>query len=251
MKTNKLKIVGIIPARYKSSRFPGKPLTFLLGKPMIIWVAELVEKVLGKENVFIATESEEIKKLVKSYGYNAVITSENNVTGTDRVAEVASQLEADIYVNIQGDEPTLNPMDILTIVNEKIKYPDYIINGMIRINDKEDPNSINIPKVVFNEKKELIYMSRSVVPRAKELSKNDGKVYKQVCIYAFSKEELISFKDFGRKSYVEDKEDIEILRYFELNKKVLMVELFNTSYAVDIPEDKINVENRLKEIHNL
>ena len=97
-----MKVIGVIPARFNSSRFKGKPLVKLLGKPMIIWVAELSSKVLGKENVYVATEDKRILKVVEEYGYNAIMTSDMHLTGTDRLSEVAQNIDADIYINIQG-----------------------------------------------------------------------------------------------------------------------------------------------------
>ena len=95
-----MRVIIVIPARYRSSRFPGKPLVKLLGKPMIIWVAELSAKAVGKENVYIATDDSKIQKTVIQMGYNVVMTSENCLTGTDRLAEVAKKIEADIYINV-------------------------------------------------------------------------------------------------------------------------------------------------------
>jgi 3-deoxy-manno-octulosonate cytidylyltransferase (CMP-KDO synthetase) len=245
------RIVGIIPARYKSTRFPGKPLIKLLGKPMIIWVAELSSIALGKENIFVATEDERIMKVVKDAGFNAVITSDEHTTGTDRLSEVAKKIPADIYINIQGDEPTVNPEVIFQVVELKKANPDYIINAMSKLNLDEDPCNINIPKVVTNETNDLVYMSRLAIPGYKNLENKPANYYKQVCIYAFNREQLLKFGDFGRKSKLENSEDIEILRYMELNIPIKMVEVVGNSYAVDIEEDIIVVENRLKEIHNL
>ena len=97
-----MKSVVIIPARYKSSRFPGKPLVHLLGKPMILWVSELSAQAVGKENVYIATDDERISKVVTTAGFNAIMTSEQCLTGTDRLAEAANRIQADIYINVQG-----------------------------------------------------------------------------------------------------------------------------------------------------
>ena len=162
-----MKTVIIIPARFKSSRFPGKPLTPILGKPMILWVAEICAKVLPVEFVYIATDDSRIKEIVENAGFNVVMTSEKALTGTDRIADAANQIDADIYINVQGDEPLLNPNDILSIINIKKKYPNEVINGYCRISDNEDPTSLNIPKVVFNENSQMIYMSRQLIPGTK------------------------------------------------------------------------------------
>ena len=134
-----MKTVIVIPARYQSSRFPGKPLHLILGKPMILWVADLCAKVLSVDCIFIATDNSKIKKVVEDAGYNVVMTSENHLTGTDRIAEAINQIDADIYINVQGDEPLINPTDIINIFNYKKKYPNYVIKGYCKMEESEDP----------------------------------------------------------------------------------------------------------------
>lgn len=241
-----MKKIGVIPARFKSSRFPGKPLVKISGTPMIIRVAEIVSEALGKENTFVATEDDRIKKVVESYGYNVVMTSDNCLTGTDRVWEVAQKIEADIYLNIQGDEPLLDPLDILKIANEKERYPNYVINGMIDIESNEDPTNINLPKVLVNNQNELIYMSRLAIPGIKDVSLGKPIYKKQVCIYAFNYEELKSFGESSKKSEYEKYEDIEILRFFDFSIPIKMVETSTSSLAVDVIEDIVKVELFLK-----
>ena len=138
-----MRTVGVIPARYKSSRFPGKPLIRLNGIPMIIRVVQIVEKALGRKNTYVATDDNQIKSLVESYGYNAVMTSKGCLTGTDRVFDFSKKVDADIYVNIQGDEPLLDFKDILKIVEVKKDNFKSVINGMCTIPKDEDPNNIN------------------------------------------------------------------------------------------------------------
>ena len=243
------KIIGVIPARYKSSRFPGKPLAKLLGKPMVLWVAELSGKALGNENVFIATEDERIKKVVEDAGFNVVMTSDTHPTGTDRLVEVARKIKSDIYINIQGDEPTVDPNVILKVAEEKIKNPNSIICAMAKLDSTEDPNNINIPKVIVNENMDLVYMSRLAIPGYKNKANKPQNYYKQVCVYAFNQDQLLSFGDFGRKSKLEECEDIEILRFLDLKTSIKMVKVEGISYAIDVKEDIDIVNNRLKEIH--
>ena len=113
-----MRTVIIIPARFHSSRFPGKPLANILGKPLVEWVAELSSIAVGKENVYVATDDQRIESFVKSINVNCIMTSYDHLTGTDRVAEASNYVEADIYVNVQGDEPLVNPNDIKKIINE-------------------------------------------------------------------------------------------------------------------------------------
>ena len=241
-----MKVIIVIPARYSSSRFPGKPLVKLLGKPMIIWVAELSSKAVGKENVYIATDDNQIQKTVTEMGYNVVMTSENCLTGTDRLAEVANKIEADIYVNVQGDEPLVDPKDIQKVIDLKKKYPNEIINGYTMMEKDEDPKSLTKPKIIFTEDKRMVYISRQPLPGFKDQKYNSKVYYKQVCIYAFNREELLTFGSFGRKSKLEESEDIEIIRFLEWGKTIRLLETQSGSLAVDEPKDVEKVEKILK-----
>ena len=244
-----MKSCVIIPARYASTRFPGKPLVPLLGRPMIQWVAELAARAVGKANVFVATDNKMIADVVEKCGFKAIMTSGSSLTGTDRIAEVADIIDYDIYINLQGDEPLVDPNDIVKAIELKQLNPDCIINAYCMMTDDEDPESINIPKVITNENNVLIYMSRKALPGYKDINSMPYPYKKQVCIYAFSKSELIMFKNFGRKSFLESCEDIEILRFLELGSRILMYECATCSLAVDVPDDVIAVE-RLLELRN-
>jgi len=236
----------IIPARYSSSRFPGKPLVMLLGKPMVLWVAELSAKAVGQQNVFVATEDERIAKVVREAGFSALLTSQQALTGTDRLAEAAQMVDYDTYINVQGDEPLVEPKDILQCISLKSENPDVIVNGFCWIEPNEDPASVNIPKVITNEFGLMVYMSRSPLPGFKEKGNAPLKYMKQVCIYGFNRDELEAFAGYKRKSSLERHEDIEILRFLELNRHILMYECSPGSLAVDVPEDVAKVEEVLK-----
>ena len=241
-----MKIIGVIPARYKSSRFPGKPLVLLNGVPMIIRVARIVEKALGKENTYIATDDDRIVNVVESYGFKAVMTSVNCLTGTDRVYDFSKQIEADIYVNVQGDEPLLNYKDIQKIIDIKKGNMNSVINGMCSLSSEEDLHNVNIPKVVTNKFKDLLYISRLAIPGIKSVREGYLPDYKkQVCIYAFNQKELEVFGNQQVKSEVEGFEDIEILRFFDLNIPVKMVETSGSSLAIDILGDIAKIEAEL------
>lgn len=237
------KIRIIIPARYESTRFEGKPLVDLCGKPMIIWVSEACSKLLGKNNVFVATDDNRIKIVVESYGYQVIMTGECD-TGTDRVAEAAQQINADIYINVQGDEPLINPTDIQKVIDTKKKNIDKVVNAYRYLTASEDAHNINIPKVVTTESDRLVYMSRALIPGCKIKMTYDIK--KQVCVYAFTKKELDKFYKFGRKSKLESIEDIEILRFLDLEQKVIMTEVSSESIAVDCPTDVMIAEQALR-----
>lgn len=246
-----MRSVVMIPARYGSSRYPGKPLVPLLGKPMILWVAELSARAVGTENVYVATEDRRIAEVVEAAGFQAVMTTDDALTGTDRLAQAAEQVEADIYINVQGDEPLADPADILKVRDAKLANMDVIINGVSWVGENEDPHSVNIPKVITNERDELVYMSRVALPGFKDAKYAPKRYKKQVCIYAFTREELKAFRGFGCKSELEHAEDIEILRFLELGKTIRMVETQPGSLAVDVPEDVAKVEAALRKVNQV
>ena len=233
----------IIPARYGSSRYRGKPLVKILGKEMVLRVADICKKIKNVK-VFIATDSKKIANVAKKNGYDYIFTSSACLTGTDRVAEASKKIRSKIYINVQGDEPTIDPSDIMKVINAKKKFPHHVICGYDNIHKFEDPQNKNLPKVVINSKNELIYISRSIIPGSKQekLGKN---YYKQVCIYAFNEKELKLFAKKNKKSEVEKNEDIEILRFFDLNIKIKMVKLNSNSVAVDEKKDVKKAEKVL------
>lgn len=244
-----MKIVGVIPARYKSSRFEGKPMALILGKPMIIHVAEKVEQALGKQNTYIATDDDRIAKLVESFGYRAIMTSESAKTGTDRLWDFAQQINADIYINVQGDEPMVSPNDIQKVIEKKIAYTNSVTCGMSPISKEEDPNNINIPKVLVNKNSDLIYMSRLPIPGIKNTSRLDKPNYlKQVCIYGFTYDDLKLFGELDKKVPYENFEDIEILRFYDLEIPIKMVMMEKETIAVDNPKDIELVEKAMSQL---
>ena len=234
----------VIPARYESSRFPGKPLTIIDGKPMIQHVWERCCRAVDKELVYIATDNIKIANAVTEFGGKFIMTSSQCLTGTDRLAEANEVLNCDFIINVQGDEPLIDPKDIVTVINEYTRLPNRVINAMSLIEDEDEFRSPNIPKVVVSSSNRLMYMSRSPVP----ITKTGGFAfgYKQVCIYAFSKEHLRFFMAHAEKSKVEEVEDIEILRFIESDISVQMVEEASSSIAVDIPEDVNKVISKIK-----
>ena len=237
-----IKTVIIIPARFKSSRLPGKPLKKILGKEMILWVAKKSEKVAGKKNVFIATDDERIKKVVVKNSYNCIMTSSKCLTGTDRVAEASRKINADIYINVQGDEPLIKTNDIKKIIDLKKKIKQSVICGFSTLNKND---SEEIPKVVMNKYNELVYASRLKIPANKIKSKN-VKYFKQVCVYAFNKTELKKFSR-KKKSSLEKYEDIELLRFLDLGVKIKMKKISASSFAVENKADLKRVNKFLSE----
>ena len=237
--------VVIIPARYGSSRLEGKPLISLCGIPMVVRTFQQCIKACPPEKVFVACDDERIKVVCEQYNIQVLMTSSDCLTGTDRVAECAQQLDADVYINIQGDEPVFDPKDLETFINAVQQFPSEVLNGVCEIKDEELFKSGTIPKAVMRADGRLLYMSRAGIP----ISKNHEfiKSWRQVCIYAFPKKALEIFKKQKVKTPLEQIEDIEILRFLELGWEVRMISLSMQSVAVDTPEDIPRVEQVIQE----
>jgi len=239
-----MKYIVVIPARLSSTRLPEKPLIIINGKSLIQRTYEQCIKALPSEQVIIATDSDRILNHCNSLGMNAMMTSSTCLTGTDRVAEIASKINADYYINVQGDEPIINPEDIKRIIRSAEEFQGEVINGYAPINNEVDYTSLTIPKVVFRPDGRLLYMSRSAIPGNKRGIFEQS--WRQVCIYAFPKVGLMAFADAKQKTPLEGLEDIEILRFLELGYEVRMIQLSDKSIAVDTPEDLIKVKLALQ-----
>jgi len=178
-------------------------------------------------------------------GMQVVMTSDNCMTGTDRVVEVANQLDFDVFINVQGDEPIIEPADILSVIHECQSKPGIVVNAMAQIRTKEEFLSPNIPKVVATESGQLLYMSRAGIPGNKSLGFSGGM--KQICIYGFPRKALEYFGESQTKTKLEWIEDIEILRFLELDIPVHMIEVTGGSFSVDTPADLEKVRQLLAE----
>lgn len=241
------KIAIIIPARYNSSRFPGKPLALINGQTLIERVYNKCLKTTDKTNIFVATDDKRIGNFLKTKKIKYIYTSRNCLTGTDRVAEASRKIKTKIIINVQGDEPMISPTDIKKVIKAKQIYPNHIICGYNKINDHKEVLSLNVPKIVKNSENDLIYISRSPVPGSK-INKTNPKFYRQVCIYAFNKKQLMKFYKQKKKSEIEKYEDIELLRFFELGEKIKVIKLSNNSIAVDVKQDIKKVELKIKKL---
>ena len=240
-----MNFIVVIPARYQSTRFPGKPLIDINGKSMLLRTYEQCIQAVDKSLVYVATEDQRIVEHCESFGIQVLLTSDNCLTGTDRIAEVAAMVKADYYINVQGDEPLFNPDDITQMISRLDTYPGEILNGYCPITDERQYRSKSVPKVVFRPDGRLLYMSRSPVPGNKSL--DFVKAWRQVCVYAFPYTALKAFAETKNKTVLEAEEDIEILRFLELNYEVRMIELSSESIAIDNPEDLTEVLAKLKE----
>lgn len=234
-----MKIIGVIPARYESSRFPGKPLADICGKPMIWWVYQQCLKVKDFYEVYVATDDARIYDTCGKLGMKVLMTAGTHMTGTDRVGEVARKIPADLVVNIQGDEPLIEPDTIRCAIEPFYHHPNLqVTNLMTKITDPLDVVNVTVPKVITNKDGVGIYLTRAAAPYPK--GKLEFDYYKQVCVYGFRPEALQFFCDYGiqnGKARVEAIEDIEILRFIENGYSVQYIAVDSATVAVDTQKD--------------
>jgi len=229
-----MKYYLVIPARYKSKRLPGKPLMDICGVPMIIRTYNQCKKAVSEKKIIVATDDIRIKKICEQAKIKTLLTSKKCLTGTDRIAEVAKKFKAKFYINVQGDEPICNPLDIKKLLLIAKKNPKLIINGYTDITDKKDFYSGHIPKVVFRKDGRLLYQSRAPIPTTK--NKKYVKAWRQVCIYSLPYNALKIFTSKKNKTPLESLEDCELLRFLELGCEIKMIKMSNKSISVDTLE---------------
>lgn len=241
-----MKIIAVIPARYEASRFPGK-LMQLLGEKTVIATTyqNVVETGLFAE-VFVATDSEIIFKEIEKIGGNAIMTG-NHETGSDRIAEAVENIECDIVVNVQGDEPFLKkePLHQLISVfkddnNEEIS----LASLKIKLREKEEIENPNHVKVITDHQGFALYFSRSVIPFPRETSVV-AEYFKHIGVYAFRKKALLNFANLEMQP-LEIAEKIECIRYLEYGMKIKMIETDFVGVGIDVPEDLEKARQILK-----
>jgi len=244
MSNNNLSILGVIPARYKSSRLEGKPLVKINGIPMIKRTYDRAKQCQLLTDLLVATDDDQIYDYCVDNGMRCVMTSSDCKTGTDRVAEVSQKTSYDLYINIQGDEPVIDPIAIEQITNEFLKYgEEYVAYNLYKIIDSDYAKSNTIIKSIVNEKDELLYMSRARIPFSQKMQEISFK--QQIPVYGYTKKALDAFSRCETKTINEQHEDIEMLRFIDLGLKVKMLETNVDSIAVDVPDDITKVENFL------
>ena len=240
-----MKIIGVIPARYKSTRFPGKPLVSICGKPMIYWVYQQAEKVKEFDSVYIATDDERIKSVCEEHNMKVIMTSDKHKTGSDRVAEVAEKVDGDLFVNVQGDEPVIHPEMIRQVISIFLE-DDSVYFGRLKkeITDPEEIRAYSTVKVVTDDSGDAMYFSRSVIPS----NCKDGqlaRVFRHVGIYAYKREFLKTFSAL-EQSELELGEGIEPLRAMQKGYKMRLKETEYSSIGVDLPEHVEKVERIIR-----
>jgi len=247
MVKQKTKILGVIPARYKSTRFEGKPLALIDGIPMIKRTYNQAKKSKLLDHLVVATDDDRIVDYCNSENIPTIMTTTDCLTGTDRLAQVANKLDYDLYINIQGDEPVIDPESISQIINTYHNFGnEFMVYNLYKvITDMKEINSNTIIKVIVNEYDEVMYMSRLPIPFSNSKLVQDFK--QQIPVYGFTKDALIIFSNH-KKTINEQFEDIELLRFIDLGYKIKMQETTVDSIAVDVPSDILKVENFLKKL---
>lgn len=239
-----MKIIGVIPARFQSSRFPGKPLADICGKPMIWWVYQQCLKVKDLDEIYVATDDKRIQEVCKRYEMNVVMTSDMHKTGSDRVGEVATKVEGDLFINIQGDEPLIDPREIEELISI---FDDSTVDfGTLRIEitDPEEIQAYSTVKVVCDNNDNAMYFSRNVIPS----NMKDGpiaRIFRHVGIYAYRKPFLLRFINMPQTE-LELGEGIEPLRALENGFKIKVKETKYQSIGVDYPEHIRLVEEEIR-----
>jgi 3-deoxy-manno-octulosonate cytidylyltransferase (CMP-KDO synthetase) len=240
-------VIAVIPARYGSTRLPGKPLATIAGRPMIQHVVERVRRAHRVSRVVVATDDDRIKRAVEDFGGEALLTRADHRSGTDRVAEVAAHLAAEIYVNIQGDEPLIDPGTIDAVVSEMLEDESVQVatpcSAITRTNDIMDPN---ITKVVRDFDENALYFSHAPVPWVRDKDQVvAAKFWKHIGLYAFRRDALLEFPTLP-PGELERIEQLEQLRWLENGFRIRVVETQYDAVSVDVPEDVARVEQLLR-----
>jgi len=242
-----VKVVVVIPARYASSRLPGKPLVSLAGKPMIQRVYERAKLATRADRVVVATDDERIVKAVEGFGGKARMTRSDHRTGTERVAEVAAHEEGDVFVNVQGDEPLLDPAAVDTAVASLLEEPAAAIGTVATvIKTPADIMDPNVVKTVLDFDDNALYFSRAPIPWVRDTgSKIQVRHLKHLGLYVFQREALLEYPTLPQGE-LERIEQLEQLRWLENGWKIRVAEVEHDAVSVDVPEDVARVEKLLQ-----
>ena len=247
MSSAKPEVVIVIPARFGSTRLPGKPLVSLAGKPMIERVYERVKLATLADRVIVATDDERIVKAVESFGGTARMTRPDHRTGTERVAEVAAHEKGDVFVNVQGDEPLLDPAAVDTAVNALLEEPAAAIATVAtQIKTPTDIMDPNVVKTVLDFDNNGLYFSRAPIPWVRDTtSKIQMRHLKHLGLYVFQRDALLEYPTLPQGE-LERIEQLEQLRWLENGWKIRVAEVEHDAVSVDVPEDVARVEKLLQ-----
>ena len=232
-------ILGLIPSRLNSSRLKNKPLLMIDGLPIIVHTLKRAQLSKKLNKVIVCTDSKKIVKVVEKNGGEAILTSTKHQNGTERIAEIAKRFKPKIIIDIQGDEPLVDPKDIDKVINfhSKHKHFDIVVPSMI---EKTNPQSKNLVKVVFNKSGKILYFSRALIPF--DFRNNKPKYYKNLSIVSFLPNALKKFASI-KTSYLEKVEGIELLRALENNLNLGTFIVKGSSFSVDVNHDLLRAIN--------
>jgi 3-deoxy-manno-octulosonate cytidylyltransferase (CMP-KDO synthetase) len=240
------RVVVVIPARYGSTRLPGKPLVTLAGKPMIQRVYERVKLARRVDRIIVATDDERIVKAVEAFGGEARMTRADHRTGTERVAEVAAHEAGEVFVNVQGDEPLLDPVAVDAAVNSLLEEPAASISTVATpIRTPADIMDSNVVKTVLDFDGNALYFSRAPIPWVRDTaSKIQVRHLKHLGLYVFQRDALLEYPTLPQGE-LERIEQLEQLRWMEYGWKIRVAEVEHDAISVDVPEDVARVEKLL------
>ena len=241
-----MKAVGVLPARFASTRLPGKVLVKIAGKPMLERVWLRVKAAKGLSDVIIACDEPHVLEAAKAFGAKAVLTRKDHPSGSDRVAEAAAATDADIIVNIQADEPLIDPLLIDDLVRSlKTDKGCVLATPIKRITSIEEFRNPNVVKVVVDKNGCALYFSRAPIPFKRDGTPDVSHYFKHLGIYAYRREFLFEYCRWP-KSFLEQEECLEQLRVLEAGYKIKTVETTMETIGVDTPEDIVKVETYMK-----
>jgi 3-deoxy-manno-octulosonate cytidylyltransferase (CMP-KDO synthetase) len=230
-----MKAIGIIPARYASTRFPGKPLVEIAGRTMIEHVYRRASAAASLAEVWIATDDDRIRDAVESFGGRVIMTRDDHPSGTDRIAEAAGRLDADVVVNVQGDEPLLNPAEIDAVVAPFQGNPELVMTtAATPILRAEDAMADSVVKVVMDRQGYALYFSRLPIPYYRD--GGQGTHLKHIGLYAYRKDFLLTYASL-QPTPLEQAECLEQLRVLENGYRIMVVPTQHDAISVDTPED--------------
>jgi len=240
----------VLPARYGSTRFPGKPLVKISGKPLVEWVYRRASEIDGVGELVVATDDQRIADVVESFGGNVVLTSGQHETGTDRVAEIARESDCEIIVNLQGDEPVFDPRMVEEMVGRLVADPATdIVTACHPIDSTGDYENPNVVKVVADNNGRALYFSRSPIPHGVYQQPDIvTRAYRHVGVYAFRKKVLLRFTQLDRTP-LEQSERLEQLRALENGMTIGLVVTNTQTVGVDVPDDVKKVEKELRRLY--
>ena len=241
------RVVIVIPARYGSTRLPGKPLVMLAGKPMVQRVYERAKIAKSASRVIVATDDQRIVKAVEAFGGEARMTRPDHRTGTERIAEVAAHSEGDVFVNVQGDEPLLDPQAVDTAVNSLLEDPPAAISTVaVPIKTPGDIMDPNVVKTVLDFDGNALYFSRAPIPWVRDTTAHQVvRHLKHLGLYVFQRDALLEYPTLPRGE-LERIEQLEQLRWMENGWKIRVAEVEHDAVSVDVPEDVARVEKLLQ-----